>query len=102
MKLVYLAGAREDQREAVAWYRKESQALARRFMTDREETLERIARSPFQLPLTGRGCRKARLSVFPYSIIFFQLPSSVLIVAVAHDSRRPEYWHKRPIPTVAK
>lgn len=98
MKLIFLPEARQDQRDAVTWYRNESLELAQRFLRERTTVLERIAKTPQQFPFVVKDRQRALLSVFPYSIIFLQMPAFILIVAVAHSSRHPNYWHDRPIP----
>ncbi|MEX0827497.1 MAG: type II toxin-antitoxin system RelE/ParE family toxin [Haliea sp.] len=35
------------------------------------------------------------LDEFPYSLIYTIEPEKIWIVAVAHQHRRPGYWHKR-------
>jgi len=39
--------------------------------------------------------RKAIVNVFPFNIIYSILPDKILVVAVAHQHRRPSYWINR-------
>jgi hypothetical protein len=32
---------------------------------------------------------------FPYSIVYKQDPDKIVIVAIAHQRRRPGYWQRR-------
>jgi len=41
------------------------------------------------------GTRKAAVSHFPYLLVMLEFEGEVKIVAVAHTSRRPEYWRER-------
>ena len=45
----------------------------------------------------GTQARYRRVSRFPYLVIFYERPDEVevLIVAVAHERRRPGYWRGR-------
>ena len=45
-------------------------------------------------PLSNRT-RACRLRRFPYNIIYCLRAQEVLIIAVAHQHRRPEYWKGR-------
>jgi toxin ParE1/3/4 len=98
LKLIVLPEAQEDQRQAVAFYRKESLALARRFMSDRSAVMKRIADAPQQFPFVGNGNQRGLLSVFPYNVIFRQMSGFIAVVALAHTSRKPDYWNDRDIP----
>jgi len=40
------------------------------------------------------GTRRYVLPDFPYSVIYF-VEAAIIIVAVAHDRRRPGYWRER-------
>lgn len=44
-----------------------------------------------------RGVRIHLLRRFPYSVIYIIAPDEIIIVALAHHSRRPGYWGRRPI-----
>ena len=45
--------------------------------------------------LDAQGVRKASLARFPFSVAYVVLESRILILAVAHASRRPGYWRDR-------
>jgi len=42
-----------------------------------------------------RNVRKFLLARFPYSVYYLSRDDEVLILAVAHGSRRPGYWRHR-------
>lgn len=58
---------------------------ARRFIQENPEL-----GAPFE-----HDTRKWNLRVFPYKIVYRNLPGAILIIAVAHHSRRPGYWRWR-------
>ncbi len=51
------------------------------------------------LPESGAPCygkfRRLLVHRFPYSVVYEILSQSVLIVAVAHQRRKPGYWLRR-------
>jgi plasmid stabilization system protein ParE len=76
-----LPGARFDFDESFDWYAQRSEAAAVGFRDAVEET--------------NRGCRYYPLKRYPFRIIFHHDETSVVIIAIAHAKRRPNYWHKR-------
>lgn len=39
--------------------------------------------------------RRRKVDVFPYRVVYFVRDDELLIVAFAHQSRRPGYWKQR-------
>ena len=56
---------------------------------------DRIARFPEAWHLLGEGIRRRRLSGFPYGLIYSVDKGDILVLAVAHLHRRPDYWRDR-------
>lgn len=94
--------AREFQ-EAAAWYEKEQEGLGERFIQAFEHALQllREENPPFT-PVEGqagiKGARKLILHKFPFSIVVYETASSLVVVALAHHSRKPGYWKSRKSP----
>lgn len=56
----------------------------------------RLAQTQPGLGLPGRaGTRSRRVRRFPYRLVYLEQPDRLWIVAVAHQSRRPDYWLRR-------
>lgn len=100
MKVRILADATAEIESARRYFNEQAFALGDRFLDDLEQTLGRIevAASTFPkletLP-TSEPYRRALLNVFRYAVIFAILEEEVLVVAVAHTSRKPNYWLNR-------
>ena len=89
-----LAG--EEYRKARRWYSTQASAeVARRFRDEVDSALRRIADHPETWPIYLGEFRWIRLRRFPYLLVFITLESEVVVVAVAHASRRPGYWRRR-------
>lgn len=100
MKLTIDDEAQEEARQHVAWYASRNSAAASRLEGLIIAAIERIARNPFEFPLMEMrknpgDIRRARLTDFPLVIIYQVLDEEVLVVAIAHTSRRPGYWRSR-------
>jgi plasmid stabilization system protein ParE len=80
---------------AARWYRERSALAATRFVAELNEVIDRIVEAPHRWPRSERGTRKLKLPCFPFLVIYRELEGSVLILAVAHGSRRPGYWESR-------
>ena len=88
--------AAREFREARAWYAKRSPETAERFTHAVDASVTRILSDPVALPIVLRNTRSVRVKRFPYRLVFEQRPQQrILILAVAHTSRRPDYWRRR-------
>ena len=85
-----------EYRSAHDWYAARSVEVAERFRGAVDRAVERIATQRDALAPLGSAYRWVRVSRFPHVLIFRdQSPSTVMVVAVAHTSRRPGYWRRR-------
>ena len=95
----YVSAALDDLEDAVLWYEAKRDGLGLRFKSAVQRAEQRLAQNPgLGAPVVGRsvprGVRRLRLKRFPYSL-FYVNDGEVVVVAVAHDRRRPGYWKVR-------
>lgn len=100
MKYEFLDAAETELRDAIAWYDARRAGLGPEFFEEIELVVDRVLAAPDQYPhdLTYRGTadvRNALLKRFSYQLIFVLRSDRVLFVAVAHERRKPGYWHGR-------
>ena len=97
MKFRFLAPASAELDDAVAFYDAQRPGLGREFATAVESSLSRIALFPDGYPPIGLYSRRCLVPRFPYGVIYQRRKSEalVLVVAVAHLHRRPDYWQPR-------
>jgi plasmid stabilization system protein ParE len=91
----YLSPAQLELEEAVAFYDRRSRVVARAFLADVMSALEGVRRLPESAPVLRGAVRRKPLRKFPYSILFALDGDTVVIVAVMHGKRRPDYWAPR-------
>ena len=91
----YLPLAREELNEAASFYEARVPGLGAAFLDDVERSIEIICESPRIGVAAGRTFRKVPLRRFPYSVIYALRGEEVVIVAVAHQRKRPGYWRRR-------
>ena len=83
--------------EAAAWYESERPGLGREFdhaVNAAIDLLEDEIVPLANLP-DAAGAKRLLLKRFPYDIVVRELPEEIVVVAVAHQSRRPGYWRDR-------
>jgi hypothetical protein len=80
-------------------YENERKGLGEIFIAEVIDAFIDIERHPKRFSLSlKRGKRELRqrsLNHFPHSVVYEVLESECIIVAIAHPSRRPNYWRKR-------
>jgi hypothetical protein len=87
--------ARLEVVEAFDWYELHESGLGERFQSALKEAENFIRRNPQLGSPHKYGTRKRPLKIFPYNLIYSDEPEAVVILAVAHFSRRPDYWRQR-------
>ena len=91
----YHQGAMADVKGAVAWYRQRSPKAALDFIEELARAAATIREAPDRWPIDKNNTRRFLLWRFPFSLIYSESESTITIWAVAHGSRRPEYWASR-------
>lgn len=92
--------AAEEAIEAAAWYENERADLGTEFARAVEAAINLLEEDIIPLTIMpgmagSRGAKRLLLKRFPYAIIVRESSEEVIIVAVAHHSRRPGYWRSR-------
>ena len=89
--------ARAEYLEAIAYYERQSPGLGADFVQAFEAALALVRAHPQAAPRVHPSGvrRKSFPAPFLYSLLYAVEPSQLLIVAVAHHRKRPEYWRSR-------
>ena len=95
-RAAYLAEAHREVLEAFEWYLQRSPQAAAAFLHELDHALTLIAEAPDIWPRYERETRRYVLRKFPFSLVYRVVDRTVQVVAVAHQSRKPGYWHLRP------
>jgi toxin ParE1/3/4 len=80
---------------SAAFYERRRQLLGDDFLDLVEEALKRVKSRPTMGKPGKFGTRSWKVRRFPFRIIYLAQPERIWIVAVAHLSRRPDYWAGR-------
>ena len=97
MILRILAEAEAELEAARSYLNVQSLEVGARFLDDLAERLAAIAENPLRFPKLetlpeDQPYRRALLTVFRYAVVFEVLDDTIVVVAVAHTSRAPNYW----------
>ena len=88
--------AQRELNEAADFYDAEDPGLGLAFLDAAERAFEQIQAFPESSPISLAPVRTKVLSAFPFSVIYWVTDDEVIIVlALAHHRRRPEYWRGR-------
>ena len=95
MRVRLADGAKRDFNEGLRWYRKRSLQAADRFINVTESTVSRILKDPTRYRFIRPDVRVIHCKDFPYRLIYQLIAGSLVIIAIAHDKRHPDYWYRR-------
>jgi ParE toxin of type II toxin-antitoxin system, parDE len=81
--------------EAIRWYNAQAPGLGDAFLVEVLAAVHRITIYPEAWHPLDDGVRRCRLTRFPYGLIYAVDNSDILVLAVAHLHREPDYWRDR-------
>lgn len=91
----YHLAAEEELLNEIGFLELRAPGLGRRFYGEVRRAESLIAQCPESGYELSPGVRKYRLRKFPFSLVYSVEKEGLLILAVAHHSRRPRYWAGR-------
>src|SRR5215467_4107538 len=87
--------ADEELKAAAIFYETREAGLGDSFLHRVTETFESIIAHPSAGTIVTGEIRRRLLRQFPYSIVYRIQTERIVIIAVAHWSRKPGYWKER-------
>lgn len=95
MNLEFLPEAQAEFFEAAEYYEDRENGLGKRFRDEVWDMCSTILEHPTLWRERTGGFRRVNCPVFPYFLAYVIRGVAVVIVAVAHGSRHPDYWRHR-------
>lgn len=95
MKVNFLEPAYLEYQEAIEFYNLQSEGLDKKFISEIDNTISIVKNYPESFPKYTDHTRKAVVNIFPYNILYSILEENIVIIAVAHQHRKPNYWINR-------
>ena len=88
--------AADELEEAIRYYETKSPGVGLNFATKVSEAFDRIERNPQLYPFHKEtSVQKCFVRRFPYTVFYMELDEHIVVIAVAHQKRRPDYWKFR-------
>jgi plasmid stabilization system protein ParE len=88
----YHEAAEDELLNEIGYLELRAEGLGRRLDAEVRRVENLIAEFPDSGPEIRPGIRKCVLQKFRYSLIYSIEEDGLLILAIAHHSRRPDYW----------
>ena len=95
MNIRFLAPARTELRDTIAYYDGQRPGLGTTFRDEVYAAVERIKKYPKAWRELSPNTRRHRIQKFPYGVIYAIEAEELLIIAVAHSHKEPDYWRGR-------
>jgi toxin ParE1/3/4 len=95
--IAFHPGAAAELEDAALYYERQREGLGVAFQNAVQAAVARVQERPQTFPLyeDADGVRMCQERRFRYTVYYTELDESILVAAVAHNSRRPGYWHNR-------
>ncbi len=88
--------ARAELDAAIAYYETQQVGLGLDLLSEVEKSLLKIQDNPNLGALHHiQGIRRYPIQRFPYVIFYTELEEEILVMAIAHSRRKPNYWKNR-------
>ena len=90
-KALYFEAAREDVKQAKAWYKKQLPGLEKRFAVAVKEAIINLCKQPHSYTVRYKNIRIAHPRKFPYNIHFYIDNDNIVITAILFEGRDPDF-----------
>ena len=93
--IIFLPEIAPEIEHSVKHYRKHQIGLENIFFDEIENALNKIRENPERFPKIEENIRKYIIRRYPFNIIYTIKSDKIIIIAVAHQKRKPYYWKHR-------
>ena len=87
--------ANAEMMATASYYEAQQAGLGRRFLVAVQDAVNRISIRPSLYPVVELDVRRCLVQLFPFGVLFRERADEVVIMAVMHLYRDPDYWKKR-------
>ena len=95
MKTLFHPEAEAEFAQAVGYYEAVEPGMGLDLGLEIQRSLELVARYPGLWPRIDSACRRCLVKRFPYGLIYVEEEEHILVLAVMHLHRHPDYWKDR-------
>ena len=94
-QIEYISAGLEDLISAAQFYESERAGLGSEFLDAISKTADSIQQNSELWAFCQKPVRSERINRFPYRLFYWESANMIQVVAVAHLTRRPNYWQAR-------
>lgn len=95
MSLRFHPAAVEEIQDAYDFYFDKDPVVAADFLAQVDQGIEAVSGTPLRFPKFAHGTRRKLFRKFPHQLIYIIREQEILILAVAHPRKKPNYWAGR-------
>ena len=95
MNLGFHPLADQELEEAMAYYEEQRKGLGISLLKEARKGLQNLKTFPQRFARIHGPYRRFMFRKYPYGIIYSVEENLLYIIAIAHLSRAPNYWHER-------
>jgi plasmid stabilization system protein ParE len=95
VKIRFLTFAQQEIDQAYLWFEERSAGKGIEFLDEIDRAVRLVLAYPFAAPEIEPGIRRCLVARFPYALLYGLDGNTVVVVAVTHSHRRPDYWIDR-------
>lgn len=95
MSFRFHRAAQEEFGAAIQWYESHQHGLGEDFAAETIRAIRRAESMPNTWPSVSPGLRRVMVHRFPYAILYAVDDGQLIVFAVMHTRRKPDYWRDR-------
>ncbi|MGG7055707.1 type II toxin-antitoxin system RelE/ParE family toxin [Nitrosomonas sp. ANs5] len=95
MRAKFIAPARREFLKEVVYYNEQEPGLGAALAQEVEQAVARALAFPDAGSPASKSTKRVFVNRFPFSVVYRPDAKGIVIFAIAHHSRRPDYWAVR-------
>ena len=93
--MIFLTLARDELAEAKRFYNRQQQGLGGSFQREAQTAARLIQERPLAWQIEVDPVRRFIFDRFPYKMLYIIRAERIVVIAVVHQHRQPDYWVDR-------
>ncbi len=94
-ELYFFPQIKYDMQGGYDWYEARSRGLGEEFLSEVQKAIDRLRGNPKLFAELHRGIRRSPVRRFPYGVFFREEEERLVVIAVGHLRRDPDFWKQR-------
>jgi toxin ParE1/3/4 len=95
MKLSFHPEAEREFGDAAKYYEHSDPGIGSAFIVEVLSSIQNIHSHPLAWPTISGDIRRCLVNRFPYGVLYYVQRDEIIILAVMHLHRHPDYWRAR-------